>query len=64
MKNLFQKVVIVGASRGVGAAVAEHIMPQTTELVSVSRTFAKYGKWIQADVSSETGIETIKDAVY
>lgn len=63
MKSLFQKVVVVGASRGVGAAVAEHIMPRTTELISVSRTFAKYGRWIQADVSTTKGIKTIKNAV-
>ena len=59
----FHKVMVVGASRGVGAAVAEHMTQQTKKLLAVSRTQAKYGQWIQADVSTKTGIATIKDAV-
>lgn len=60
---IFHKVIVVGASRGIGAAVAEHMTPQTKELIAVSRTRAKYGQWIQADVSTKTGIATIEDAV-
>lgn len=63
MTNYLNQVVIVGASRGVGAAIAEHIMSRTTKLLTVSRTPSKYGTWIKADVSTKTGIETIKDAV-
>ena len=62
-KMTFHKVMVVGASRGVGAAVAEHMTQQTKKLLAVSRTQAKYGQWIQADVSTKTGIATIKDAV-
>ena len=63
MKSNFERVVIVGASRGVGAAVAKHMMPKTDKLISVSRTAAEYGDWIKADVSTKTGIKTVKDAV-
>lgn len=46
LKNNFNKVVVVGASRGVGAAVAEHILPRTTELITVSRSPSNLGNWI------------------
>ncbi|MDJ0743797.1 MAG: SDR family oxidoreductase [Xenococcaceae cyanobacterium MO_167.B27] len=63
MKNQFQKVVVVGASRGVGAAVAEHIMPRTTELITVSRSPSSIGNWVKADISNKAGIETVNRAV-
>ena len=63
MKNYFHQVVIVGASRGIGAAVAEHMILKTNRLITVSRTPAKIGQWIEADVSRKTGIEKIKNAV-
>ncbi len=63
MENHFHQVVIVGASRGVGAAVAEHMIPQTSRLIAVSRTPAQNGEWIEADVSTKTGIQKIKNAV-
>jgi 3-oxoacyl-[acyl-carrier protein] reductase len=63
LKDRFQKIVVVGGSRGVGAAVAEHIMPRTTELITVSRSPSSFGKWIKADISTKTGIETVVDAV-
>ncbi len=63
MNNHFHKVVIVGASRGIGAAVAEHIMPRTTELITVSRSPSSFGTWIKADISHKTGIEAVTNAV-
>ncbi len=63
MKRKFQKIVVVGASRGVGAAVSKHIMPLTTELIAVSRSPAYFGNWIEADISIKAGIETVNSAV-
>ena len=60
--SYFNKVVIVGASRGVGAAVAKHIMSHTTELITVSRSPSS-GRWIEADISTKAGIETVTEAV-
>lgn len=34
MNNKFQKIVVVGASRGVGAAVSEHIMPFAVTVIN------------------------------
>ena len=63
MSNKFQKILVVGASRGVGAAVSEHIMPYTTELVTVSRSPANFGNWIEADISTKAGIKTVNRAI-
>ena len=63
MQDYFDRVLVVGASRGIGAAVAQHMMPKTNKLISVSRTAAEYGDWIKADVSTKAGIKAIADAV-
>ena len=63
MRNHFHEIVVVGASRGVGAAVAKHMMSKTTKLISVARSPASFGNWIRADISTKEGIEIVKDAV-
>ena len=60
--NQFERVLVVGASRGIGAAVAGHLLPNTSELITVSRTPSQIGKWIEADVSNISGIEVINKA--
>lgn len=62
MPNL-DRVVVVGASRGVGAAVARHLLPRTTELISVSRSPAVCGNWVEADISAKSGIAAVSNAV-
>lgn len=59
----FNRIVVVGASRGVGAAIAEHLLPRTTELITVSRSPAVCGNWIEADISTKGGIEAVRNAV-
>ena len=63
MKYHFQKVIVIGASRGVGAAVAEHITSSTDELITVSRSPSNFGNWIQADISTLLGIEKVTQAI-
>lgn len=58
-----RKAVVVGASRGIGLAVAEHFAPQLDRLITVSRTAAPVGEWVQADVSELSGVETVANAV-
>ena len=61
--NEFKRVLVVGASRGIGAAVAEHLLSRTTELITVSRTPANYGNWVKADVSTKSGIKVVGKAI-
>ena len=60
--SYFNKIIVVGASRGVGAAVAKHILPRTKKLITVSRT-ASIADWIEADVSTKAGITKVSNAV-
>ena len=59
----FNRIVVVGASRGVGAAIAEHLVSCTTELITVSRSPAVCGNWVEADISTKGGIEAVKNAI-
>ncbi|MEM9246437.1 MAG: SDR family oxidoreductase [Cyanobacteria bacterium P01_F01_bin.153] len=59
MKNF----VVVGASRGIGAAVAEHLAEQGHQLITVSRSPSTMGRWIKADISTRKGIEAVHSAV-
>ena len=59
----FNRIVVVGASRGIGAAVAEHMLSRSAELITVSRSPAVCGNWIEADISSEPGIAAVSNAV-
>jgi 3-oxoacyl-[acyl-carrier protein] reductase len=56
-------ILVVGASRGIGLAVAEHLQARCARLLSVSRTPAPVGDWIQADLSELTGITTVTEVV-
>ncbi|WP_346292153.1 SDR family oxidoreductase [Sphaerothrix gracilis] len=56
-------ILVAGASRGIGLAVAEHFVDQCDRLLVVSRTAAPVGEWVQADLSDLAGIETVAIAV-
>lgn len=59
----YKTILIAGASRGIGLAVAEHLASQTDRLVSVSRTKSSIGEWIPADLSVLAGVETVTEAI-
>ena len=52
MKSEKRKIVVVGASRGIGAAVAQHFTQKGDSVFSISRGQPMAGKWIQADIST------------
>jgi 3-oxoacyl-[acyl-carrier protein] reductase len=58
-----KRILVAGASRGIGLAVAEHLVWQCDRLLSVSRTEAAIGKWIQADLSDLVGVERVANAI-
>jgi 3-oxoacyl-[acyl-carrier protein] reductase len=59
MNQTSKTVVIIGASRGIGAAVTQHFVGQGHTVWAVSRTAAVAGTWIQADISTPAGIAAI-----
>jgi 3-oxoacyl-[acyl-carrier protein] reductase len=56
-------VAIIGGSRGIGEAVARHLVAKSERVLSVSRSVATYGEWIKADVSTLEGVNTVAEAV-
>lgn len=58
-----RKIAVIGASRGIGAAVAQHFAQKGDYVVSVSRSQAIVGEWIQADISTSEGIELVADKI-
>jgi 3-oxoacyl-[acyl-carrier protein] reductase len=60
---MFNTVLVAGASRGIGLAVASHFAPKSHRLVAVSRTVAPVGDWVSADLSSVLGVEIATQAV-
>jgi 3-oxoacyl-[acyl-carrier protein] reductase len=58
-----KEILVVGASRGIGAAVAQHFAQQGENVISVSRSLPSAGKWIQADISTPAGIKSVVDSI-
>ena len=56
-------MVVAGASRGIGLAVADHFAGRGAEILSVSRTRSPHGTWIDADLATPAGIGKVIDAV-
>lgn len=50
------RMMIVGASRGIGAAMAAHYAPQVEHLLTVSRTPAAVGDWHACDVTDASAV--------
>jgi NAD(P)-dependent dehydrogenase (short-subunit alcohol dehydrogenase family) len=56
-------VTIIGGSRGIGQAVARHLVAKSEQVLSISRSVSSYGEWIKADVSTLEGVNTVAEAV-
>lgn len=59
----FKTMLVAGASRGIGLAVAEHLAPQSAHLFTVSRSQSPVGDWIQADLADLAGVERVAKTV-
>jgi 3-oxoacyl-[acyl-carrier protein] reductase len=59
----FETILVAGASRGIGLAVAEYLVARSDRLLVVARTPAPIGEWIQADLSELAGVETVAKAI-
>ncbi len=56
-------MLVVGASRGIGAAVAAHYAATASELLTVARSPCTNGTWVPADVADAAGINAVVGAV-
>ncbi|MFN5513440.1 MAG: SDR family NAD(P)-dependent oxidoreductase [Cyanobacteriota bacterium] len=63
MQPMKKQIVVIGASRGIGGAVAKHFAEKGDVLFSVSRSKSVAGDWIQADISTPEGINTVVDKI-
>lgn len=59
----FRTLVIVGGSRGIGAAACRHFTDCGDRVISVSRSPAVAGTWVQADVTTDAGVDAVAAAV-
>ncbi|MEM9741015.1 MAG: SDR family oxidoreductase, partial [Pseudomonadota bacterium] len=57
------RYLIVGGSRGIGRACAEHLAGQGHSILSVSRTPSETGSWIKADIGTVEGVRHVVDTV-
>lgn len=55
--------VVAGASRGIGAAIAEHLAGRPGAVWTVARTPASHGRWIAADLTTSAGLAAVADAL-
>jgi 3-oxoacyl-[acyl-carrier protein] reductase len=58
-----ERILLVGASRGIGGTAALHLAAKGADLLAVSRGPAMAGTWVQADVGTSAGLETVAAAV-
>lgn len=63
MESGKREIVVVGASRGIGAAVAQHFAHKGDSIFSISRGQPVSGQWIQADISTPEGIKSIVNSI-
>lgn len=52
-----KRMLIVGASRGIGSEIAKHFSNSEYEVIGVSRSPAVECEWINADISESEGIQ-------
>lgn len=57
------RILLIGASRGIGAAAARHLAARGAEVIAVSRGPAAAGRWVAADVATTEGLDRIVAAL-
>jgi len=56
-------VVVIGASKGIGAAVSQHYSEIGYEVYAISRTKPDFGIWVKADISNADGISEVINSI-
>lgn len=63
MQSKKRQIIVIGASRGIGGAVAQHFVQKGDHVISISRNQPVAGEWIQADISGSEGIKLVADTI-
>jgi 3-oxoacyl-[acyl-carrier protein] reductase len=58
-----KRIVVAGASRGLGAAVAKHCVTAGAEVIALSRSPSAHGLWMRCDLADPVAIATTADAI-
>lgn len=58
-----KRIVVAGASRGIGAAVAEHLAARGDEVIALSRGKAQHGRWLSVDLADAAQIAALPDRI-
>ena len=58
-----RRIVVAGASRGLGAAVARHHVVAGNEVISLSRGRSEHGLWIECDLSDPVQISEASERI-
>lgn len=59
----YGRVILFGASNGIGLAVAKYLSDKCQDLISVSRRPAPYGRWIKTDITDNNEIESLTQQI-
>ena len=60
---MIRRIVVAGASRGIGAAVAAHFSARGDEVISLSRGTAPHGRWLSVDLAEAARISALPDRI-
>lgn len=63
MQTEKKRIAVIGASRGIGAAVARHFFHKGDYVMSISRNQPIAGKWVRADISTSEGIDLVAESI-
>ncbi|MGL4234990.1 SDR family NAD(P)-dependent oxidoreductase [Tabrizicola sp.] len=58
-----KQIVVAGASRGLGAAVAQHYVATGEKVISLSRSPSPHGSWIRCDLADPSQVEAAVVAI-
>lgn len=59
----YGRVVLFGASSGIGLAVSEYLSDKCKDLITISRRQAPHGRWIKADLTDNNDIESLSNQI-
>ncbi len=60
---MIRRIVVAGASRGIGQAVAAHYAGQGDEVLALSRGLSVHGRWLRCDLSDPAQIAGVADGI-